>query len=386
MFLSEQENRKIAYYKRMLQSVGALSRLFSDSETPYLYYRLAENLFCKSFGAENLSRSDVAIDASLGSIGIGLKTFLKTADHKLEKIAEFNSHSARVRALQPEEQIYEIIRLRNERLQTSLDIYGLDTLLYHCVVREAGQMSFVETSMDSIDIDSLQIISMSDKSLKFRDVHSEYSFNFSKSTLFKRFNVASVIHSVNVPILDNPFLALEQLLQEDKNFELVFRPVDIEKKYVVLPLYSTRLDQNGDKVVPEKSGLNQWNAGGRVRSLGEVYIPIPAPIHEYFPSFFPPRDEQFTLELPNKRRLQAKVCQDGSKALMTNPNTDLGQWILRDVLRLAEGELLTYQKLADIGLDSVVVYKHGPHSFKIDFAKIGTFETFLQTRLQKSAL
>ncbi|MEX0910105.1 MAG: NgoFVII family restriction endonuclease [Candidatus Paceibacterota bacterium] len=382
MFLSEREVEKISYYKNMLQSVGALSRLFSDSETPYLYYRLAENLFCKSFGAENLSRSDVAIDASYGSIGIGLKTFLKTSDHKLEKVAEFNSHSARVRTLQPEEQVYEIIRLRNERLQTSLDIYGLDTLLYHCVVREAGQMSFVETPMDSIDINSLQIISVSDKSLKFKDLHSEYSFNLSKSTLFKKFNVASVIDRVEVLILEDPFLALERLLQEDQNFDLVFRPIDVEKNYVVLPLYSARLDENGDKVVPERSGLNQWNASGRVRNLGEVYIPIPASIHEYFPDFFPARDEQFTLELPNKKQLQAKVCQDGSKALMTNPNTDLGQWILRDVLRLAEGELLTYQKLADIGLDSVVVYKHGPHSFKIDFAKIGTFETFAQIRLQ----
>ena len=31
-----------------------------------------------------------------------------------------------------------------------------------------------------------------------------------------------------------------------------------------------------DHTVFEKSGLNQWNAKGRVRNLNEVYIPVPA--------------------------------------------------------------------------------------------------------------
>ena len=38
--------------------------------------------------------------------------------------------------------------------------------------------------------------------------------------------------------------------------------------------------------MPEKSGLNQWNAGGRVRKYGEVYIPIPAEIRKLKIGFF----------------------------------------------------------------------------------------------------
>ena len=47
--------------------------------------------------------------------------------------------------------------------------------------------------------------------------------------------------------------------------------------------------------------------------------------------------------------MQSKVCQDGGKALMLYSNREIGQWILRDVLRLREGELLTYEKLQTLG-------------------------------------
>jgi hypothetical protein len=98
-------------------------------------------------------------------------------------------------------------------------------------------------------------------------------------------------------------------------------------------------------------------------SVKYIYI-YPAWIHTQFKNFFPERDEAFTLELPNMNTLQAKICQDGNKALMSNPNKDLGQWLLRDVLKLAEGELLTYKKLEDIGLDSVVIYKSSHDQYK----------------------
>ena len=95
-----------------------------------------------------------------------------------------------------------------------------------------------------------------------------------------------------------------------------------------------------------------------------------------FPNFFPPKDVSFNLMLPDKRILKAKLCQEGSKALMTDPNNALGEWLLRDVLNLKEGELLTYLKLEEIGLDSVVVYKADEGNYEIDFRQIGTFEIF----------
>lgn len=62
---------------------------------------------------------------------------------------------------------------------------------------------------------------------------------------------------------------------------------------------------------------------------------------------------------------------------MTNPNQKLGEWLLRGVLNLEEGELLTYEKLERIGLDSVMVYKIREGEYGIDFTKLGSYETFL---------
>ena len=119
---------------------------------------------------------------------------------------------------------------------------------------------------------------------------------------------------------------------------------------IYLPLYSTR---NG--AVPEKSGLNQWNASGRPRNFDEVYIPIPVDIHNNFPTFFPPRYVHFALVLPNSQILICKVCQDNSKALMSHPNSDLGNWLLRHVLNLPQGTLATNQTLLNANINSIAV-------------------------------
>ena len=129
--------------------------------------------------------------------------------------------------------------------------------------------------------------------------------------------------------------------------------------------------------MPGKSGLNQWNASGRPRDLNEIYIPIPIWIHRKFLNFFPPRDQAFQLTLPDRTTMSAKVCQDDSKALMSNPNSALGKWLLRDVLNLQERELLTYDKLQAIGLDTVVIYKTDNETYDIDFTRIGSYEKFL---------
>ena len=75
-FFHKQLNLQQELYIELLQITGALSNLFAESKTPFLYYRTMENIFCKSFDADNLSRSDVSADAGKGKVGIGLKTFL----------------------------------------------------------------------------------------------------------------------------------------------------------------------------------------------------------------------------------------------------------------------------------------------------------------------
>lgn len=38
-------------YAESLKIISSLSNLFSESSTPYLHYRVMENLFCQCFGA-----------------------------------------------------------------------------------------------------------------------------------------------------------------------------------------------------------------------------------------------------------------------------------------------------------------------------------------------
>jgi hypothetical protein len=88
--------------------------------------------------------------------------------------------------------------------------------------------------------------------------------------------------------------------------------------------------------------------------------------------------------LPDRTTMNASMCQAGLKALMSNPNTTLGKWILRDVLNLKEKEIVDYKKLQSIGLDTVVVYKIDKDHYDIDFAPIGSYEQFLSENGKKT--
>ena len=45
-------------------------------------------------------------------------------------------------------------------------------------------------------------------------------------------------------------------------------------------------------------------------------------------------------------------------------------------LSLKEGEILTYEKLEELGIDSVVIYKESISRYTIDFAEIGSYDKF----------
>jgi len=371
MFIENQSKERQDYYERLLKAVGSLSKLFSESPEPYIAYRAAENLFCKAFEAENLSRSDASADASKDRIGFGIKTFLHKNGKSFEKIAEFNSDHALFRALGAKKKIRKIAELRNERIETTKRIFGLEEIIYHCITRQAGKILVYETPASLIKIDEITNLKVNSNTIQFSDTSAEYSFNIAKSTLYKRFiTPENLLLEVPVRILEDPFDQIEKFITEAG---LIFAPIKVQP-HVFLPLYSTR---GGNKKVPEKSGLNQWNASGRPRDINEIYIPIPIWIHRKFPNFFPPRDQSFELSLPDRATMGAKVCQDDSKALMSNPNSALGKWLLRDVLNLQERELLTYDKLQAIGLDTVVIYKTDNETYDIDFTRIGSYEKFL---------
>lgn len=361
-------------YLSYLKAACSLSKLFSESKIPYLYYRVSENIFCKAFSAENLSRDDLAYDARKGNLGIGLKTFIDKGINS-EKIAEFNAFSRQLRNLKGKNLAIKLGKLRNERIDFANRTYGIDYGIYHCVARNEKSLKIFETTYDFIDIENIRNVKHKNASISFEDGKNEYSFNFSKTTLFKKFISPQNATKVDIDILEDP---LELILQFFKQQVLVATKFEVPGiDFVILPLYSLKESKLGKKIVSQKSGLNQWNAGGRKRDVGEVYIPIPIQIHKNYPDFLPDRETPFNLYIPTGETLNAKVCQENSKALMTNPNRALSDWLLRKVLKLKEGELLTYEKLKVLGIDSVRLIKVDSQNYKIDFSKLDSYEIFI---------
>ena len=107
-------------YIKLLSAVSKISGLFSDSSVPYINYRVAENIFCRSFNADNLSRSDTAFDANYNSFGVGLKTFICNNDNSTEKVAEFNSLSRVLSEFKGKELAFKLGKFRNDRINFCL--------------------------------------------------------------------------------------------------------------------------------------------------------------------------------------------------------------------------------------------------------------------------
>lgn len=340
-------------YFDMLALMAQLSRLFSDSEVPYLDYRLTENLFCRYYKALNDARSCTAYDARISKIGIGIKTFILSGkDQSTEKIAEFNKLKKELEGLKGLDLARQIATFRNDRMRFANDTFDVTETQYHIVGRKEGLLRIFNCPYEEVNIDKIHLDKDDATSIRFHDEKNEYSFNKSKSVLMKHFEVPkNGFMDVKVEILDEPLDLLEDFFTQRKS------SIGVAKKrvrgidYVILPLYSTQKKN----VVPEKSGLNQWNAGGRKRDEDEVYIPVPKYIHRNFPNFFPQRDEPFALHLPDGKILSAKICQDGGKALMSNPNKDLGNWILRKVMHKKPWSLVTKEDLDRFGFDSICV-------------------------------
>ncbi|PKF60371.1 NgoFVII family restriction endonuclease [Psychromonas sp. psych-6C06] len=361
-----QSEQKKQDYHHYLQVVGGLSNLFSESTAPYLYYRAAERIFCRAFNAEDLSRGDVAIDAMKNGVGIGLKTFLIGNQKSWQKVAEFNRDRSKYIDLPTLEMVKEVARLRNARINFTIRLYRLKRVIYHCVVRDKGVFHLFEEPMHLVDIENIKLINNNSNSIIFTDGIADYNFSLSKSTLLKRFNTSHYAASFNIDIADDPLSQLSEQMRLTTQLSPKLKSFDT----IYLPLYGR------NKTVFERSGLNQWNANGRKRDPDEVYIPIPSWIHDKFPDFFPEQDVPFSVRLPSGQRLSCKLCQAGRKALMSNPNVDLGRWILRSVLQLEYDQLVNYSQLQTLGVDSLRLDKIAEGEYQINFSKIESYEEF----------
>lgn len=354
-------------YLNDLKLVGSLSMLFSDSNIPLLHYRATENLYCADFNATNLARADVSADAKLNYYGVGIKTFTEGNRKTLQKVAEFNSQQSLYTNLNGIEKIKKIAELRNKRLEFTKTAYGLKDLIYHCIVRNKDGFFLFEETMNFIDIDNIKLITESSHTYIFTDGIEEYKFDSSKSTLYKRFITETYFAYIKVDILTDPIETLRKISISNEDVIIDF------SQSIVIPLYSKK---NGEKYIFEKSGLNQWNAEGRARDYDEIYIPFNSILREKYEGFFPPRDTPFEVILPNGKTMSMKLCQDNCKALMSNPNKELGKWLLRDVLKIQYGKIITYNDLLEIGIDSVSFKKIDDKKYSLDFRNVGEFEKF----------
>lgn len=341
-------------YFEMLQLMAQLSRLFSTNDAPYLDYRLTENLFCKYYNALNDARSCTAYDARLGNLGIGIKTFLLKNNRSTEKIAEFNKLKSSLSNLHGIELAQKLGEYRNDRMDLANRTYKVNQTQYHIVGRLEGTLRIFNVDYEQVNIHAITDIEDNDTKISFNDGINEYTFNKSKSVLLKEFRVPNDYKDINVEIIEDPLDVLSQLLINNNKEKIIQTKKRIQGvDYVVLPLYS--YNKNKGYFVAEKSGLNQFNAGGRHRNELEVYIPVPAKIHRNYPNFFPNRDSEFSLELPDGNIISAKICQDGGKALMSNPNSALGEWLFNQVLRKDPYKIIKMDDLNRLGFNSVCI-------------------------------
>ena len=361
-----------------IRALCSISDLFSQSDKPYLDYRLAENIFCKSFDADNLTRSDIAIDARIGSVGIGIKTYVTGTTY--QKIAEFDKESHRFHSGNDLDDVKTVCELRNKRLDFACNAFDVDELFYHCVVRDIGSVSIYECNMDYVDIDRIRI-GKYNKSITFTDGINDYRFYRSKSTLLKDFQFDGPVITFNTQIMKDPLSAIVDLYMVEfgeQNIDPIIDHTSKPSNTLILPLFIIR---NGVPMVPEKSGLNQGFAAGRIRDPDEIYISYPKSIRDNSEGFFPPRYVPFMLRLPDGSEMSASVCQDSGKSIMSNPNKALGHWLLRKVLNVPVGTLVTYSMLEDVGINAVMFTKFKDGTYSIDFTYIDDYSDIDRSNL-----
>jgi hypothetical protein len=396
---------EVGPYLNDLAMIARLSPLFSDSSVPFVHSRFAERLFCSISGSSDLGRRDLSFDAKARSgAGIGVKTFVsrKGETSKVEKVAEFTSLAAQggLQGLKGEGLARKISDMRNARIRSDAAETGIDLTnsYYHCVVRIPGGIYLLEDSYSEVQVSRL---SPTDKygtavgnfsasgHVYFNDGLSDYVYNVAKNVLLKRFDpsksfTSSLIETESNLDLPSLIAKLRDTFGGEDTSRVVNEHLDeIEAPFVVLPLYTPK-----SKSVAEASGINQWNANGRARTFGEAYIPVPRAVHDHSPGFFPPRDSLFKVKLPTGQVISAKICQDGDKALMANPNTDLCKWLFSTIdgnysvaeQRLADRRPYKYSDFEKIGKDSVAIFKSsGPEfDYVMKSAPIGAYEDFIE--------
>ena len=271
MFYENQPVDQQQNYKKMLEIIGNLTLLFSESDCPYLPYRCHENILCKYFEAANLGRMDCSADAKKNGIGIGLKTWMGSDD---QKVAEFGRLRPEYEDLSGIELVRQIAIYRNERIRVTKNMHGIDQMIYHIVKRVPGAMKIMEHAFDYIDIYNIQLLTDrgNANNTYFTDGKHVYHFSVSKNTLYMIFSNLEQLDYFPVQIMNDPYSYLMQLndiqsqkdnvvIEVQKNNKFPINLVydensDLRKKQLCLRLYT--IDKStGERIVAPTSGLNR---------------------------------------------------------------------------------------------------------------------------------
>lgn len=208
------------HYIQKLTSVCALSKMFdAESKVLHLNYRSHENIFCETFGMENLASCDLSFDCIANmngrNVGVGLKTF--SDGYPAQKIAEFNTMSHLFHGKDDEELVLAVALLRNERMMGDIKELGVDRAIYHTIVRGNTTLHIFEEPYELIDIGRLKITGKNKSTVFFEDGKACYSFRKTKNTLFKRFFTSNdrwyQQTQINVNVVENPFQIIDKVLQ-----------------------------------------------------------------------------------------------------------------------------------------------------------------------------
>lgn len=409
-------------YESLIKAIGSLSGLFGDGVNANIHYRTVERLFIYTTKAKDLTRKDKVFDALVGKsfeIGVGIKTFAlqnKGVKSKMEKVQELTriAGSGHLDRLPPEKLVRRVSEIRNKSIRSDSNQFGVDISksIYHCLVRLGDAAYIHEQPYPLIDLENLLPANSRGKVLRrwnkaksrstihFFDGKHHYSYHTSKNTLSMRFEFPNLLHARRLDMTRIP--DIWDVLDSGQFFSaLTDQPPKITGKplkkstsmgkpgvdYVVLPLYTLR---NEGKKVEKKSGINFWNAGGRKRKYGEAYIPVPKAVHDAAPGFFPRVGNYFLVQLPDRTSpVRASLCQENGKALMSEKNNELCQWLYKvldpyiseDAFKLPpKRKPFEYNDLVEIGSDCIVVTKiqSSPSAtFSIELGALGDYEEFL---------
>lgn len=426
-------------YTDFLQMYGALSAMFnqksSETGAPYLDSKFQETIYARSFGAEAVDIGNTPHDIksvfSGQNVGIGIKTWLNSSP-SYQKVMQLKKDKSEIDAVAvtgvDADLAYKISEIKNSRLQTDYDRLGLHESdnIYHYVTRDHGKMVLQETAYPKVELSYLgDFVRNGDKSFEWSDGLKRYKYTFGDSQVWMLFGSQKTDHTilseVKIDILEDPFDFLRNAFKEKHKLWVPGITISEKSDLIYLPLYSY-----SEQRVTEKGGLNVWNAAGKVLNGGrpeaEVYIPVPTIFNKKYPFWFSDtvdtRDYKafateveakqaveneyvrgkkdgsgkplkapklsksisFTLRLPNGDKYPALFGQAGFKAVQTNPQSALGNWLLYDVLGLEPQELVTKELLENKGFDSVQLWHPNPKDKSlvyIDFAPVGSFERFI---------